>query len=96
MSVLEISVSFQPRGWEPDPSLWVVLPKIGQGRCSVAWDLEGMAINRALNRWSRAPAGGAKQTKNGDIREVEGGWGMHPAEMHGLSGVCTRVRSSQG
>lgn len=24
------------------------------------------------------------------VGEVEGGWGMHPAEMPGLSEVCTR------
>lgn len=89
MSVLEISVSCQSEGWEQDPCLWLVLPKVGGGGSSVAWALGGMAINRALSRWTRTAAGGARPG-TANAGEVKGAWGMHPAEMHGLSEVCTR------
>lgn len=48
MSLMESSVSYQPECWEPDPCLWVVLPKGG----SVAQALGGMVICRALSRWT--------------------------------------------
>lgn len=56
---------------------------------SVAWALEGMAISRALSTWARAPAGGARLGMT-EVEEVEGGRGMHPAEVHGLSEVGTK------